>query len=97
MKVLERDAIARRAFREHGKNVPGAQAFRHLPHHPVRIAPRLALDVQGAGTIGQRADKRPSLDIGLGDKAAMACRMHHQNIQPRNMVGHQQDRAPGRG
>jgi hypothetical protein len=96
VKVPEGDAVAGGAFGEHRQDVARAKAVRHLRDDAVGVAPRLALDVQRAGAVGQRAHKGPAPHIRLGDKTAMARGMHHQDIEPRNMVGHQQHRACSR-
>ena len=72
MKGLERDPVAGRTFWKHRKNVARAKALCHLQHDPVRVSPRLTLNIQGTGTTRQRTYKKPTFDIGLGDKPAMA-------------------------
>ena len=61
MKRQHRLAVARGPFRKHRKDVPILQGLRHLVDHAHRVAPRLALDVQGASAGSQSSDQRPTL------------------------------------
>ena len=96
MKRQQRAAVAGRAFGKDRQHFIRLQRIAHQMHHAQGVAPGAALDIQRACCRGQRANQRPVLHVGFGDKTAVARRMQHGNVEPGNMVGHQQHR-PGDG
>jgi len=97
MKGQQPVAVAGRAFGKDGDHVAIAQGFRHVMHHAHRIPPSFALDVERAGTRRQGADHRPVADHRLGDESHMPRRMDREDVQPRQVIAHQQQRTMGRG
>ena len=92
MEGLEFQSIAGGAFREDREHIAGLQALGHVLHHAVRVAARLSLDEQGTGTVRKITNEWPAAHVGFGDEAAVARGMHHQNVEPGDVIGHQQHR-----
>ena len=53
--------------------------------------------VQRASAGRQRSDERPALDVGLGHETAMASRVQCHDVEPGNVVRHQQHRPARAG
>ena len=86
-------AVARGALGEHRQPLTGTQTLGHVVHHAQGIAPVVALNKQGARSLDQTAHHRPLLHIRLRHKAAGASRIHHDDVEPRHVVGHHQQGA----
>src|SRR5512133_3611407 len=93
MKWQHANAVTAGALWKHRDSVASLQAICNLLHHTQSVAPRLAHDKQGAGSRGERTDQGPAPDLGLGNKAAMADRIDHVDVEPRDVVAHQHQRA----
>jgi hypothetical protein len=89
-------AVARGALGKHRNDLPGPQAVGDLVHHVHHVATVFALDVERAGAGGERPDQRPVPDVGFRHEPAVPRRMDHQDVEPGNVIGHQQHR-PTRG
>ena len=96
MKRQHVHAVAGGALGEHGQHITGTQSLGHVVHHAQGVAGAGALDIQSTRRRRERADERPGFQLRLGHKAAILRRMQNHDVQPRNMVGHQQHR-PGLG
>ena len=81
------------AFGENGQDVALTQAVCHAVNHPHRISAAFSLDEQCARRADEFAQKRPVPDARLGHKMGRTHSIDDQDVQPRNVVGHHQQRA----
>ncbi|MNY03608.1 hypothetical protein D3C86_1362360 [compost metagenome] len=89
----EREAFGRRAFGEQADGVALFEAGLHRLAHRVDRVALAAFDEQRAGARHQPADDGPGADFALGDERRGARRIQHENVDPGDVVRHQQHRA----
>jgi hypothetical protein len=90
-------AIARRAFREQHDRLALRDALTDLGRDIRRGGAARAVDEHRALDAGHRPDARPLCHLRLGDEGDMMLRANDRNIEPGDMVGHDQNRVAGRG
>ena len=84
------------ALRKHPSTSLRCRSFLHGAHHAHGVAARGAFDVQRCRQRWPACQSRANPAVRFGDEAAMPRRVHHRNIEPRNVVGHQHDRTAHR-
>jgi len=88
-------AIAQRG-RPLGKEAHAIALREHLVHafvHARGIAAALAADKESSRPLGDPACDRPVADLALRDEARGPCRVHHEDIEPGDVVGRDHDGA----
>ncbi len=90
MKWQHRAAVARCSLRKYREDVSVLQGLRHSVHHPHGVAPRLTLHVQGASARHDGPEQRPVCDVGLRHETASAYRVQREDVDPGDVIGHQQ-------
>ena len=72
---------------------PRASASAACAIDAARVALALALDEQRAGAADQPADHRPARELRLGDEAHRLHRIERDDVEPRDMIGDDQNVA----
>lgn len=86
-------AVAGLAFRKDRDDVTRCQRRAKVTADPMRVAATAPLDEQRADAGDQSADQRPVREIRLGDEARRLDGVDDEYIEPRRMVGDDQDVA----
>lgn len=90
--VKGHDVIAKagRAFGEDSHQSAGAQFGDQVFARALRRGTRAALEKQGADLLGEPADYRPVQNVVLRKKCGWGDRVDGVNVEPGDVVGHQQ-------
>ncbi len=89
-------AVTRRAFRKQHHGVAVAQAVAHLAGDFTGLLASLALDEYRALQLGEPSEQRPARDLVLGDKHHWCDRGDDDDVEPRDVVGQDQQRLIAR-
>ncbi len=89
-------AITRGAFREQHHGIAIAQAVAHLARDLSGLLAPFALDEDRTLKLGEPSEHRPAGDLVLGDKHHRCDRGDDNDVEPRDMVGQDQQRLVGR-
>jgi len=97
MKMQQAVAIGRRSFREYGNMLALRQQPGDLGIDDAGVTATSPAQENGIVSHCKRADDRPVPDLFLGDECRRQHGVDHQDVQPGNMVGNQQDAGSGMG
>jgi len=90
-------AIGRRPFGEDGDMLALRQNFRNLRVDDPRMATAAAAQEHRVVFRCQPADHRPAPDLFLGNESGGQHGVDHQDVDPRDVIGHQQDTGRNMG
>ena len=90
VEMLDRAAVGRRALGADRYQPPARERGDDSPVHAAGVAPAAALDEERADTLDQPADEGPLPDLGLGDEERREHGVHGEDVQPRDVVRHEQ-------
>jgi len=87
-------AVGGRALGKDRDDIAGAQRIRHLVADAVGVAAAVALQEEGPRPRGEVAHHRPRADLRFRDEAHGVYRQHGEDVEPRNVIGHDEHRHP---
>jgi len=90
VEVLHRSAVGRRALGTDRHEAPARERRHDALVRGARVTPAAALDEERADPRHQPADERPIADVGLGHEERRRHRVDGENVQPRDVVRHEQ-------
>lgn len=90
-------AVGRRAFRKEADAIAGQQGAFDVVDDPAGFVAFFALDEEGVGALGKKAEQRPLADFRFGDESGGVHAVERVDVHPRHVIGDEQRAAQTRG